>query len=96
MTRLGRKGKSQKRKNNTMNDKQEKKIRELEEKVERTNERISTVVGGVIGGGAAIMAGVAWPLFLVAVPTGAVGGLAWHHLRKWVKNRKRDDEPHRR
>ncbi len=79
-----------------MSDKQEEKIRDLEEKVEKTNERISVLVGAGIVLVPAMVVGLAWPLFLVAVPTGAVGGLAWHHLRKWVKNRKRDNEPHRR
>lgn len=75
-----------------MRDKQEeqkeKKIRELEERVERTDENISALVGALMVTGAAVVSGFSWPLFLLGVPIGAVGGAAWHHLRKRSKNRK--------
>lgn len=70
-----------------MNNDQEKKIRELEERVEKTDERISVYVGAGIAAIAGVMAGVSAPLFVVAGAIGGVAGLGVHHARKWLKKK---------
>ena len=73
-----------------MSDKQEEKIREVEEKVEKTNERISVLVGAGIVLVPAMVVGLGWLPAIVLAGAGGGLGSAAHHLRKWwVKRRKR-------
>jgi len=66
----------------------EKKIHELEEKIEKTNERISVSTGAGIVLVAAMVAGSPLLLVVLATAAGAVAGLGVHHTRKWLKNRR--------
>ena len=63
--------------------------KEIEKKIEKTNERISTCAGIGIAALAAAMAGAPWFLFIAACAAGGVGGTAVHEAKKWMKNRKR-------
>ena len=63
--------------------------KEMEKKIEKTNERISTCAGIGIALLGAAMAGASWPLFIAAGAIGGAGGVMVHSTRKWLKNRKR-------
>lgn len=81
-----------------MGDEQQKKIDELEKKIEKTNERISIIAGTVLIGGPALIVGSSLPVTMVAFAVGGIIGSASHHTRKWMKNRskKKMDEKERK
>jgi len=68
---------------------EDKEHKELEKKIEKTNERISVCVGTGIAAMGAVMAGASALLFIAMCGIGGGAGIVVHSTRKWLKNRKR-------